>query len=115
MIATYVVVLVVEFFLGVCSSLYPLTYGCVLRWREGAWPSKERVWGSEGEWEADDDDEQGRIESAVCFNNIVEYTLVGILTVGVWKAVGRDKEAEVERHGGIEQDEKLRLLEEGRN
>ena len=103
--------LVVEFFLGVCSSLYPLVYGCVLRIREGAWPSREMVWGSEGENRRDEDDGSGRVGQRSV--SIAEYTLVGLLILGIWEMLKGGEESYHEEVLGRGEDEKLRLMEEG--
>ena len=108
----YVVVLVIEFFLGVCSSLYPLVYGCVLRTREGRWPERERVWGCRAEW-ADEGDcgEEHAVRGRA--GRIAEYTVVGILVLGTWKVL-MGQSADVVEKNICSGSEKLRLLEEGR-
>jgi hypothetical protein len=125
MIAVYVVVLVVEFFLGVCSSLYPLVYGCVLRWRDGNWPSKEMVWGSKGGWDSVDgesdfveSDESGRDSgngTEGLLGTIAKYTLIGMLIIGLWKVFLGNRTQRGEKRCRMLQDEKLKLLEEGQN
>ena len=101
------VLLVVEFFLGICSSLYPLVYGCVLRAREGKWPRRERVWGSEAEWEV----EGGIIGRRGV--SLAEYTLIGILILGAWRIMRGEDQGDEGRLGD-EIEEKMRLVEEGR-
>lgn len=113
MIALYVVVLVIEFFLGICSSLYPLVYGCVLRVREGRWPSRERVWGCMGEWADEGDGGEGHAVRGGP-GKIADYTLIGILVLGAWKVLMGER-ANVEEKIICNGNEKLRLLEDGQN
>jgi hypothetical protein len=60
--------------------------------------------------------EEGGKEHTACSTKIAEYMLVGILAVGIWGIVKRERVGEDRGGmGHLAQDEKYGLLEEGRN
>ena len=78
------------------------------------WPNRERVWGSKREWEsfeAECGGEEGGKEHTTCSTRIAEYMLVGILAVGIWRIVKRERGEDRCGMGQIAQDEKYGLLE----
>lgn len=80
----------------------------------GSWPSRGKVWGSEWEQENGDDDD-GETGFSGTGTRLAEYTLIGVLILGAWKLARGDNATRDEKKSESRQQEKLRLLEEGKD